>query len=577
MTLVRFILAMWLIVAAAVPVSAKSVTFLPVDEAYDMSFYLDGPEFVIDWIIVPDYYLYKDKFIYSVVPESAANADGIPYTTEQVVTDVQYLETWEEKYDPTFDEIMNIYHAAMSVRLMLADMPRQFDMKVTYQGCADAGLCYPPQKVRFHIDQDARTVNIVQPQSASAAMSLPTKAIGSNSQTGIALPMALVLALLGGLILNLMPCVFPVLSIKALSMVQTIHDKKAGRQQGLWYGLGVVLGFLVIGLLPVLFRSTGNWLGWGFQLQSPVMIGLLTLLFFVLALNLSGWFQIGGRWMGMGQSLTEKPGVQGSFFTGILATLVATPCIAPFMGTAIAFALSQPAWVSLLVFGTMGVGMALPLTLLAWFPQWGRKLPKPGPWMDRFKQALAFPLYITAIWLLSVLDIMKGGNTLLLAGVALVLVAIATWSALSVTDQDSSVTRSVKWTARILLWALALGMLLKPTPPDDAWQAYDPDLVSDYVDTGVPVFIDVTAAWCITCKVNEKIALSSDAFFALAASKNIQLVKADWTNPSPEVDALVSTYGQSGVPLYVLFANGKIEVLPQILTPELMRKTFSKV
>ena len=281
--------------------------------------------------------------------------------------------------------------------------------------------------------------------------------------------------------------------------------------------------------------------------------------------------------MGMGQSLTQKPGVQGSFFTGILATLVATPCIAPFMGTAIAFALSHPAWVSLLVFGTMGVGMALPLTLLAWFPQWGSKLPKPGPWMVRFKQALAFPLYITAIWLLSVLDIMKGGNTVLLVGVALVLVAIATWSALSVSDGDSQLKRSIKWTAKILLWALALGMIFKPIPPADQWQVYDPDLVSDYVATGVPVFVDVTAAWCITCKVNEKIALSSDAFFALAASKNIQLMKADWTNPSPEVDALVSTYGQSGVPLYVLFANGKIEVLPQILTPDLMRRTFSGI
>ena len=229
MLLVRFILAFWLMFAAVSPVSAKPVTFLPVDQAYDMSFYLDGPEFVIDWIITPGYYLYKDKFYYSVVPDSAQDVDGVAYTTEQVVTDVQYLETWEEKYDPTFDEYMNVYHAAMSVRMMLADMPRQFDMKVTYQGCADAGLCYPPQKVLFHVDQDARTVELQKPKGVATT---PTKAIGANSKSTIGLPMVLILALLGGLILNLMPCVFPVLSIKALSMVQSVHDQSWHADRG---------------------------------------------------------------------------------------------------------------------------------------------------------------------------------------------------------------------------------------------------------------------------------------------------------------------------------------------------------
>lgn len=560
---------------AAAPLQAKAVTFLPVDQVYEMSYYLDGPEFVIDWTITPNYYLYKDKFYYSVVSDSALNADGVAYTTEQVVTDIQYLDTWEEQYDPTFDEVLKIYHSAMSVRLMLADMPRQFDMKVTYQGCADAGLCYPPQKVVFHIDQDARSVVLEKPQNAGAQKAV--KAIGVSNNAVITLPIALALALLGGLILNLMPCVFPVLSIKALSMVQTAKDPREGRRQGLFYTFGVVFSFLLIGMLPILFRSTGNWLGWGFQLQSPVMIALLTLLFFVLALNMSGWFNVSGRWMGLGQSLTEKPGIQGSFFTGVLATVVATPCIAPFMGTAIAFAISQPAWMSMSVFGVMGFGMALPLLLLAWFPRWGRLLPKPGPWMDHFKQVLAFPLYATAVWLLSVLVIMKGGNTLVLTGIALVLVAIATWTVLNVADADTTVKKSVKWMVRLVLWVLALAMILQPTPPPSAWQSYTPELVSGYVADGVPVFVDVTAAWCITCKVNEKIALSSDAFFAQAAAKNVQLVKADWTNPSPEVDALVATYGQSGVPLYLLFDKGRVEVLPQILTPELMRRTFSAI
>lgn len=550
--------------------SAQAVEFLPVDEAYEMSYYLDGQELVIDWIITPGYYLYKDKFSYK--------------TESEVIGDITYLDTWEEKFDPTFEEVMNVYHEAMSVRMALNTEPSKFDIQITYQGCADAGLCYPPQKVNFNVDQENRSILMVETAAKKSqnfklgsSLGVNSNSINSSSISGVSIFAALALALVGGMILNLMPCVFPVLSIKALSIVQSAHNSDESRMQGLFYTLGVILSFLIIGLVPVLFKGLGEWIGWGFQLQSPVFIGLLLLLFFVLSLNMFGWLELGGRFMGVGQNLTEKKGLKGSFFTGVLATLVATPCVAPFMGTAIGFALSQPTWVSLLVFSVMGFGMALPMLLISWIPGLGRMLPGPGKWMVTFKQFLAFPLFATALWLLSVLVEMKGSSTLIFAGLGLLLVAIASWPPLQVKANNSDLAKASKWSLKTLLLIMAIGLILRPAPPADPWQEYSAQLVQNYVDNRQPVFVDVTAAWCITCKINEKIALSGKKFFALAASKGIQLVKADWTNPSPEVDRLIEQYGQSGVPLYLVYNKGKVKVLPQILTPELVRNTFQAI
>ena len=544
-----------------VSIASRSVEFLPVDEAYQYSYYLDEQELVIDWIITPEYYLYKDRFKYK--------------TDSDVVTHVQYLETWIEKYDPVFEEVMNIYYDAMSVRLRLAPEPSEFEINLTYQGCADAGLCYPPQNIKLTVNQIERTVEqvaVIKPTSDRVQ-----KPSNSAASSQVSFLIALAFAFAGGMILNLMPCVFPVLSLKALSLVESRQNSYERRKQSGFYTLGVVLSFMLVGLVPVLFKGVGDWIGWGFQLQSPTTIGLLLLLFFVLALNMFGLVHFGGRYMGIGQSLTEKSGSFGSFFTGVLATVVAAPCVAPFMGSAIGFALAQPLAVGLSVFAVMGLGMATPMVLISWSPRIVNWLPKPGPWMETFKQFMAFPLLLTVFWLLFVLVEMKGSSAVLYAGLGLLLVAISSWPAMGNKTNDSEMFKSIKLSLRVLFWVAALGLILKPVNLESEWEDYSEALVSGYVDQNIPVFVDVTAAWCITCKVNEQVALSGQEFFALAAKKNIKLVKADWTNPSPEVDYLIETYGQSGVPLYLIYSQGDITVLPQILTPDMIREAFASL
>jgi len=545
-----------------VSISSHSIEFLPVDEAYQYSYYLDGNELVVDWIITPEYYLYKDRFTFK--------------TSSDVVTNTQYMDTWVEKYDPTFEEVMNVYYEAMSVRLSLAPEPSEFDIELVYQGCADAGLCYPPQKIKLQVNQQDRTV-----EQTAIAKRTPSTDIQNSLQTPgsgkTSFLIALGFAFVGGMILNLMPCVFPVLSLKAISLVESRQNSQDRRTQSGFYTLGVVLSFTLVGMIPVLFKGVGEWIGWGFQLQSPTTIGLLLLLFFVLSLNMFGMVQFGGRYMGIGQSLTEKSGNSGSFFTGVLATVVATPCVAPFMGSAIGFALAQPVSVGLSVFAVMGFGMALPMVLISWSPMVVNWLPKPGPWMETFKQFMAFPLLLTVVWLLSVLVEMKGSGAVLYSGLGLILIAIATWPKWSNKSEDSEFSKSVRLSFKVLIWIVALGLILKPASVNDQWEVYSEALVANYVDQQKPVFVDVTAAWCITCKVNERIALSGDDFFQLVEDKGIQLVKADWTNPSPEVDRLIETYGQAGVPLYLIYTRGDVKILPQILTPEMVREAFASL
>lgn len=393
---------------------------------------------------------------------------------------------------------------------------------------------------------------------------------------------AALLALLGGILLNLMPCVFPVLSIKILALVS--HSGQEGeearraqmRRHGVAYTLGILLSFAALAGLLLALRATGAQIGWGFQLQMPLVIALLAYLLFAMGLSLSGVFHLGGSFAGVGEALTRRGGYQGSFFTGVLAAVVATPCTAPFMATATGFALTQPAAIGISIFLTLGFGLALPFLILTWVPQLADRLPRPGLWMERVKQALAFPLYATVAWLIWVLGQQVGQQGLLAAMLGLVLVAAAAWS--------FGLRGRVAMAGAIMLLIAAAGALYgtlrdpavpvasaaPAQPTGTAAEVFSRQKLDALLAQQKPVFVNMTAAWCITCMVNERTALSSDTVQATFRERGIVYMKGDWTNQDPEITRVLEQNGRSGVPLYLYHAGGRSVVLPQILTPAIV-------
>jgi thiol:disulfide interchange protein len=391
----------------------------------------------------------------------------------------------------------------------------------------------------------------------------------------------LVLAALGGLILNLMPCVFPVLSLKALNLVNNQNTAQQTKAEALWYSAGVVLSFVVLAALLLLFRAAGQAAGWGFQLQNPFVVGVLAYLLFVLGLSLSGVVQLGLGWMNSGQQLTQQQGHKGSFFTGVLAVVVASPCTAPFMGTALGYAATQPALAALAIFAALGLGMALPFLLLAWWPGFAALLPKPGLWMEKLKQWLAYPLYLSAVWLLWVYGRQQGLDALALALVGLVLVGAACWlwgqQQLQQAGKISSLLALV-----LLLGAFALLWYPQPATQQavktDHAEVWSEQRLKQLVQEGQPVLVNMTADWCITCLVNERVALDTDSSKAAMALYNLKYLKGDWTNKDPAISAYLRQFQRDGVPLYVLYWPGQPpEVLPQILTPDSLRQALEQL
>jgi len=411
---------------------------------------------------------------------------------------------------------------------------------------------------------------------------------GETPPWRIDLSTAFLFALLGGLLLNLMPCVFPVLFLKAAGMVEHAHHHAwQVRLQGLAFTAGVLISFLALagGLLAL--QTAGVAVGWGFQLQSPAFVAVMAFLFFAIGLSLTGLFTLGGSFVNFGGRLADRPGLVGSFFTGVLACLVATPCTAPFMGAAIGFAVGQSAPVSLGIFAALGLGMALPYLLVCLAPGVLRSLPRPGPWMERFKQALAFPMYATAVWLVWVLSQQAGplGVAAVLSGA--LLIAFVAWI-YTITRTGGTVARGLG-TGLVLLGLLGLvalaGLTQSVTPPTaqvataetrdgvsrasgPAWIAFSPERLTALRKEGRPVFLNFTAAWCITCLVNEQVALSSAAVANAFERQGIAYLKGDWTSYDPDITEMLTTFGRSGVPLYLLYPGdgGAPQVLPQILT-----------
>lgn len=412
----------------------------------------------------------------------------------------------------------------------------------------------------------------------SSGKAVQPHANGSGAQLqGIGL--AALFAFLGGLILNLMPCVFPVLALKALSFASA--NAGGHRRQGASYLAGVLVSFALLAAIIAVLREGGAALGWGFQFQSPVFVLILAVLFFTLGLSLSGVVSFGGGLMSAGDSLTRKQGNAGYFFTGVLATVAATPCTAPFMGAAIGYAMTQPAPALVAILLALGLGFATPVFVLSWSPHLQHVLPKPGHWMETLKQVLAFPLYATAGWLIWVLSLQIGSDGVLAAALVLVGVGFAAWLA-GKTAFSSLAVRLIAPTIAIAAIASGVSMSIKAENGGaDAAGAVTSILKEEPFSQarlnalqaeGRPVFVNLTAAWCITCKVNERLALKSSVIADAFQSAGIVYLKGDWTKGNPEITALLQHFGRAGVPLYIFYPGRGAEprVLPQILTEGLV-------
>jgi thiol:disulfide interchange protein len=404
----------------------------------------------------------------------------------------------------------------------------------------------------------------------SAAPGAAATAAGSGT---IGAWQAVLFAFVGGLILNLMPCVFPILSLKVLSFATA----EAGRRHhhGIAYAAGVVLSFAALGGALIVLREGGAAIGWGFQLQSPLVVALLAYLMLAMGLSLSGVAEFGAGLAGIGGGLAERRGLFGAFFTGVLAVLVATPCTAPFMGAAFGFALVAPAAWALTIFVALGAGMAAPMLAASLVPGAARLLPRPGRWMATLKQVLAFPLYGTAAWLIWVLIQEVGPEGSLMALFGLVAIGFAVWVYGRTRFAAAGAQRVGGGLAGIgLALAVVLAAMLQPAagraPVENdglAYEDFTPARLAALTAERKPVFVNLTAAWCLTCIVNERATLDRDAVRDAFAAHHVVALKGDWTRQDPEIARFLQSYGRSGVPLYLLYdGNGTATVLPQILT-----------
>jgi thiol:disulfide interchange protein DsbD len=427
------------------------------------------------------------------------------------------------------------------------------------------------------------------PDTADAAttailISTPVDRPPASAFPEIGVVAALLLAFAGGIILNLMPCVLPVLSIKVFALVQHSHAGPAQvRMHGIAYAAGVLASFAAIAAALMGLRAAGAEIGWGFQLQSPLFVAVMIYILFAVGLNLSGVFSLGFQLAGVGSDLRLRPGYAGSFFTGALATVVATPCTAPFMASAIGFAVTQPWYVSAAVFEALGLGLAFPFLLATAVPGTHRFLPKPGVWMLRLKQFLAFPVYATAVWLLYVLSHEAGDWAVSIVLAGAVMIAFGAWLYDAAWSSGSSLRNwAVGFSAATMLGAFALLGLVGNADSQRAartvddtgpWQPFSHARLDELRAEGKPVFIDFTAAWCITCKVNERLVLGDAAVRKALADAGVAMLRADWTRQDPEITRELESNGRLGVPLYLLYPKPKPGndrpspiVLPQILS-----------
>ena len=418
----------------------------------------------------------------------------------------------------------------------------------------------------------------------------PTTATTTNTGSSLGLVGALLGALIGGLILNLMPCVFPVLAIKVLAFAQHADNPRAHRLAGLAYTVGVVVSFLALGGLLLALRSAGEQLGWGFQLQNPAVVAALATLFTLIALNLAGMFEFGHVLPSAVATLQARHPVADALLTGVLATAIASPCTAPFMGASLGLAIGLPTVQAMAVFATLGLGMALPYLLASWVPAVARALPRPGAWMQTLRQLLAFPMWATVVWLLWVLGQQSGVDGAASLLTLLVALAWLVW-ALGLQGRSRRVLAGLALATLVwLLWTVGPNVTRMLPPPTETsaantsathtdqatWQAWSPERQADLQAQGRPVFIDFTAAWCVTCQYNKRTTLAHPDVLSDMAQRNVALLRADWTRRDPAVTQALQALGRNGVPVYVLIAPGQSPVvLTEVLTVNEVRTALA--
>ncbi len=538
---------------------AAAVTeFLPVEEAYRLAIEMQPDNSIrLYWQIEEAYYLYQHRFKFGLNDERGDIELAVDFPPAL------------ERSDEYFGDV-SVYYRDADIVLRPQRTTGRAKLSITSQGCADAGLCYPPQKTYFELDFDSGSATeISQPRTGTAAPAADP-AIG----WGKVLYMML-LALVGGSILNLMPCVFPVLSLKMLSFARSADHRH--HTQSWVYAAGVVSSFVLFAALLIFLQRAGEAIGWGFHLQSPGFVIAMAYLFVTMGLSLSGLIELGSSIMGTGSELAEREGLSGSFFTGVLAVVVASPCTAPFMGTALGFAVTQPAAIALGIFAALGAGMAAPMVLLSYSTGLRRVMPKPGPWMETLKQLLAFPLYATAIWLLWVAGRQTGVNTMAVALMGALLIGLGLWL----------------WRFRGWRRGLALACILgavsiagwrgldvtanNPISGDKvAWSEQD---LKALRAAGRPVFVDVTADWCISCIANEQAVLLTDEISAAFKDSGITYMVADWTNYDADIAAFLQQHGRNGIPFYILYSadpSRPPRILPQILTRSMVLEAIAE-
>ncbi|HWI83202.1 protein-disulfide reductase DsbD family protein, partial [Ramlibacter sp.] len=380
---------------------------------------------------------------------------------------------------------------------------------------------------------------------------------------------------------NLMPCVFPILAIKVVGFTRHAGDRRGHRQAGLAYSAGVIASFAALGGLMLALRAAGEQLGWGFQLQSPGVVAALAALFTLIGLNLAGVFHFGHVLPSRVATLEARHPAANAFLSGVLAVAVASPCTAPFMGASLGLAIGLPALQALLVFVALGTGMAIPYLAASWIPAVARLLPRPGPWMDTFRKLMAFPMFATVAWLVWVLGQQSGINGAGALLVLLVALSMVAW-ALTLPGRARAVLASVA-VAVLALVAWSTGSHITTAAPgptaraeNGVWQPWQPGRVEELVASGDAVFVDFTAAWCVTCQYNKQTVLSRDDVLGGFAAKKVTLLRADWTRRDPQITAALAQLGRNGVPVYVFYKQGRAPVvLSEVLSAAEVRAAIA--
>lgn len=556
--------------------------FLPVEQAYQVDFQHTPDSLLINWAIADGYYLYKHKF----KQEAYVNGEKYPLDSSYLPGKIHYDEYLEKEVES--------YYQSTQITANAADLPNEFILKIQSQGCADAGLCYAPRTQYFEINKafgtavetDKTAITSISGSSGSGgggdALSNSNSLDQATSGGASTFLLYVMFAIVGGLILNLMPCVFPVLSLKALSFAASSGSPHSHHLHGWAYTAGVIGSFLIAAILILVAKTAGEQTGWGFQLQYPPFVAAMAYLFLVMGLSLSGMVYFGTGLMGVGQKLTTQGGYKGSFFTGVLAALVASPCTGPMMAPALGFALTQPPALALVIFAALGFGMALPFLLLSYSPKLAHMLPQPGAWMERLKELLAFPMYLTAVWLLFVFGRQVGmtGAGWLLAGAVGITFAIWIFKNLPSSPKFRYFAQATA-IGSLLLTAIPLvnGEKYREAEQSNPWKPFSKELVHELRSNGQPVLVDFTADWCITCKMNKRVALSREGFMQAVDNHNVALVVGDWTNQDPKISEILTEFKRSGVPLYLVYSSDTSQppqVLPQLLTQDMVIQAIER-